>query len=52
MFSKPWCDQVLSFGGKRIFMGKRYFSFYYMFKTNFSELNKTVGAQKIGEHCP
>jgi len=45
MSSKTKCDQVLSFGKKYILRGQD-FSFYYMFRTNFSVHNK------IGEHCP
>jgi len=49
--STTTCDQVLSFGGKHNLRGK-YFSFYYMFKTNFSGHNKILGAQKMGSSAP
>jgi len=39
------CDQVLSLGGNTFLRGQD-FSFYYMFKINFSWHNV------IGEHCP
>jgi len=45
MSSKTKCDQVLSFGGNTFLQGQD-FSFYYMFKINFS------GHNKIAEHCP
>jgi len=40
MSSKTRCDQVLSFGGNTFLPGQD-FSFYYMFKPNFSAHNKT-----------
>ena len=46
-------SQVLRFGGQNKFLWGKYFNFYHIFKTNFSERNKIWGAQKrFGGNCP
>jgi len=39
-------DQVLRFRGAKYNFKGKYFCFYHMFKTNFSEHNEVCGAQK------
>ena len=51
MSSKTRCDRVLRFRRKYIFLGQD-FSFYYMFKTNFSGHKKILGHKKLGSTTP
>jgi len=46
------CGQVLRFGGANYILGRYYFCFYYMFKTNSPGHSAIPGGDKIfGGHC-